>query len=117
VGKGPQEDLQQIYLDAIDAFTLSHMKVLKVLWTGLSDLNRAGHWDALHPYAISNYATAIGLLHSDLKGKDSLLQYVMADILNRGFSTVARPSDTFSQGPGVTNMGIEFLRFVLEPPK
>jgi|SRR5579863_612261 len=116
-GKGPQEELQQIYLDAIDAFTLSHVKVLKLLWTGLNDLIRAGLWDTLHPYAISDYATAIGHLHPDLKGQDGLMQYVMTDLMNRGFSSVSRPTDTFSPSPRVTNMGIEFLRFVLEPPK
>jgi hypothetical protein len=117
VGNGPSEELQQIYLDAIDAFTLSHVKVLRVLWTGLSDLNRPCHCDALHPHAISDYATAIGCVHPELKGQDDLLQCVMADLLNRGFSTVARPSDAFSQAPGVTNMGIGFLRFVLEQRK
>jgi hypothetical protein len=117
VGRGPREDLQQVFLDAIDTFTPSHMKVLKFFWTGVADLNRAGVWDALHPLPISNYAAVIGSLHSDLKGQEGLMQYLMTDIRNRGFSTILSPSDTFPQGPGITNLGIEFLRFVLEPPK
>jgi len=30
---------------------------------------------------------------------------------------VAKSADVFPQNPAITNLGIEFLRFVLEPPK
>jgi hypothetical protein len=93
------------------------MKVLKFLWKGMSELNRAGIWDALRPYAIGDFGTAIGHLYPELKGQDDLMRYVMSDIRNRGFSTIAGPTDSFPQSPGITNMGVEFLNFVLEPPR
>lgn len=117
VGKGPREELQQAYLNAIDAFSPSHVKVLKFFWTGQSDLNRAGLSNPLQPYAIGTFGKAIGELHPELKGQDEFLQLIMTDLLNRGLSKVARPDAAFPQQPAVTNMGIEFLRFILEPPK
>jgi len=116
-GTGPQEDLQEVFIAAIETLSPTHMKVLKFLWTGLTDLDKAGLWNSLHPYALGNYSTAIGQLYPDLKGQDDLLSFVMTDLHSRGFSKVARPGGSFAGAPAVTNMGIEFLRFVLEPPK
>jgi hypothetical protein len=116
LGKGPQEDLQEVFLAAVDALSPLHMKVLRFLWTGLTELTKAGIWDPLRPHSLGNYGTAIGELYPEMKGQDNLLLYLMTDLKNRGLSIVARPADAFPQGPGVTNMGIEFLHFVLEPP-
>jgi hypothetical protein len=117
VGKGPQEDLQEVFLGAIDALSPLHMKVLRFLWTGLRELTEAGILDPLRQYSLGNYGVAIGELYPEMKGQENLLLYLMTDLKNRGFSIVARPADAFPQCPGVTNMGVEFLRFVLEPPK
>jgi hypothetical protein len=116
-GRCPHEDLQEFYLATVEAFSVSHINVLKFLWTGLADLNRAGIWNAMRPYAIGDHLTAIGHLYPNLKGQEGFLSYLMTDLKNRGFSSVAKPADVFPQNPAITNLGIEFLRFVLEPPK
>ncbi len=116
LGRGPQEDLQEVFLAAVDALSPLHMKVLRFLWTGLAELTKAGIWDPLRSHSLGNYGTAIGGLYPEMKGQDNLLLYLMTDLKNRGFSIVSRPADAFPQSPGVTNMGIEFLNFVLVPP-
>ncbi len=116
VGRGPQEDLQESFLAAVEAFTCWHVRLLRFIWTGLADLNRAGIWNVLKPYAIGDYAAAVGALYPEMKGQDNFLLYLMTDLKNRGFSTVSRPSDGFPQSPGVTNIGIDFLGFIASPP-
>ena len=115
LGKAPREELQGIFIAAIDAFSLSHVMVLDFLWRGLQELNRAGKWSPINPYGLSNYMTAISELHPELKGEESFLLYIMTELKNRGFSNVSRPDDSFPQQPGVTNMGIQFLQFILAP--
>jgi len=116
LGKGPNEELRDVFLATIDGFSPYHLKVLKFIWTGVADLNEAGKWNTLHPYRLTNYVTAIGELHPDLKAQESLLLYIMTDLKSKGFTTVSRPHDSFPQSPGITNMGIEFLQFVLKSP-
>jgi len=116
LGKGPQEDLQEVFLAAVDALSPLHMKVLRFLRTGLAELTKVGIWDPLRPHSLGNYGAAIGELYPEMKGQDNVLLYIMTDLKNRGFSIVSRPADAFPQSPGVTNMGIEFLHFVLELP-
>jgi hypothetical protein len=116
VGKGPQEELQEVFFAAIESLSPLHMRILKFYWTGLSELAEASKWDAMRPYELQNYSTAIGELHPDLKRKEDVLLYIMTDLKNRGFSTVGRPADSFPQSPAITNMGVQFLQFVLVPP-
>jgi hypothetical protein len=91
LGKGPQEDVQHVVLDAIEAFSAAHIKILQFFWKGWSELNRLGHSSPMRPYAVSNFGAAIGLIYPELKGQEGLMQCTMNDIRNRGFSTVARP--------------------------
>ena len=116
LGRGPAEELQEVFFAAIDALSLNHIRILNFYWTGLSELNKAGKWDSLHPYALSNCATAIGELYPDMKGQEDLLLYLMTDLKSRGFSTISRPADSFPQPPGITYMGIQFLQFILSSP-
>jgi len=116
VGKGPNEEMQQIYLDAIEAFTPSHINVLNVLWRGTQELVSRGLWDPTRDqYSVRDYGNAITLLHPELKGQDGLLQYIMTELSNRGFSRLGAPDAVFPQSPAITNMGINFLQFVLDP--
>ena len=42
----------------------------------------------------------------------------MSDLRSKGLTNVSRPTDAFPQSPAVTNIGIQFLNFILEaPPK
>lgn len=115
-GYGPSEELQEVFVAAIEELSVSHIRILNFYWTGLTDLIKAGKWDSLHPYALSNYLTAIGELHPEMKGQGDFLSYLMTDLKNRGFSTISRPADSFPQSPGVTNLGVQFLKFILTPP-
>jgi hypothetical protein len=115
-GKGLSEELQQIFIDAIDAFSASHMKVLNFLRTGDRDLSDKGLWSAASPYDIRDVGKAIRTLHPEFAGQDSFVRYIMTDLRNRGFTNLGGPDDPFPLGSdSITNMGIEFLSFVLKP--
>jgi hypothetical protein len=117
IGKGPAEELQQVFISAIEAFTVSHIKVLNVLWNAARDLTDKGLWSAASPHGIHDYGKAIKVLHPELANQDNLLRYIMADLHNWGLTNLSKPDDAFPQGgsQAITNMGVEFLRFVLDP--
>jgi hypothetical protein len=116
VGKGPSEELQQIFIYAIEAFSASHMKVLNFLRTGDRDLSDKGLWSAVSPYDIRDIGKAIRTLHPELAGQDSFVRYIMTDLRNWGFTNLGGPDDPFPLGSdSITSMGVEFLNFVLSP--
>ena len=69
------------------------------------------------PITERNYGSAIMLLVPELEGQPDLTAYILTDLRNRGFSSVPGPKAPFPQGlpTAITNLGIKFLHFVLEP--
>lgn len=115
LGEGPSEEYQQLFLNAVEEFTSAHIRILKVLWRGVQDLVERDLWDpGVKRYNVTNYKNAIEMLYPDLKGQEDLIRFVMRDLVNRGFSQVAGPEIGFPQSPGVTNLGGQFLNFVLD---
>jgi hypothetical protein len=115
VAKGitSDETKQQVFLNAIEAFTPTHIKALNVIWRG-GGLNIG--WDKNSiPMTQRTYGAAIEILAPEVKGQTSLIGAVLADLRNRGFSNLGGPDLAFPQGGIVTNLGIEFLNFVLSP--
>src|SRR5579859_676379 len=92
---------------AIEAFSPSHVKVLHFLWTG------RGSVPPVPP--ITNYGQAIQTALPELKVQIDLLQHILNDLTNRGFSNLSGPQAAHPQNPVITNFGIEFLHFVSEP--
>ncbi len=115
LGQGPDEDTQQIFLNIVDAFTASHVRVLDVLWRGPSQM--AGTlWDQNRvPINARNYGAAIELLVPELKGQGALTEYILSDLRSRGFSKLPALTLPFPTGETITTMGVQFLRFVLHP--
>lgn len=112
LGKGPDEVRQQIFLNAIEAFLPAHVKTLDVIWRGAGRVQ----WDQYSvPIPQRNYGAAIEIFAPELKGQTSLTEAVLADLRNRGFSTLGRADFPFPQGGLITNLGVEFLNFVLSP--
>jgi hypothetical protein len=111
-GKAPSDDLQQVFFNAVDDFTPSHVKVLKILWTGEQELIRSNRFSG-----IGTYRHIIENIVPDLKNQQSLVQSILTDLRNRGFSTLNEADDSAGGGTRVTNLGIEFLHFVLESPE
>jgi hypothetical protein len=115
LGTGPDEDTQQIFLNIIDAFTASHVRVLDVLWRGPGRMT-AILWDQSRiPMNARNYGSAIEVLVPELKGQGALAEYILTDLRNRGFTQLNSLSNNFPQGGTITNMGVQFMRFVLHP--
>jgi hypothetical protein len=116
LGRGPAEELQEFFFASLDALSLNHIRILKFYWKGIAELSEAGKWNPVSlTYALTNYAGAIGELYPDLRGQEDYLLCLMTDLKSRGFSTISRPADSFPQGPAITNAGIQFLRFILDP--
>jgi hypothetical protein len=104
---------QQFFLNVIEAFTPAHVKTLNVLWRGGGLKIR---WDENSiPIMRRTYRAAIEISTPELKGQLSLIGGVLADLRSRGFSSLADPELAFPQGGTITNLGIEFLNFVLNP--
>jgi hypothetical protein len=53
LGKTPGEELQHVFINAIDAFTASHVKVLNVLRNAAGFLTEHGLWTAASPHGIN----------------------------------------------------------------
>ncbi len=112
LGKSRDELRQQIFLNAIEAFSPAHVRTLDLLWRG------AGTkivWDRLNvPIYQRTYFAAIQVVAPELRNAPEIIQAVLADLRNRGFSNLGTDT-TFPQGPMATNLGIEFLQFVRSP--
>jgi len=116
VERGPGEELQEVFLNAIESLSCSHVKVLKVIWNGTADLHRQGFWVPGAPSTVRDYGTAFEILVPELKGQVAFVQCILNDLRNRGFSNLSGPDAVFPQGSVITNLGIQFLHFVLEAP-
>jgi len=118
IGGGAQRDAdkQQLFLDALDTMTVTHIQVLGVLGEGQQVLYKRGLWHPNDPgrlgVGIHNYSDAIAALCPGAKGQLALVRCVMMDLFSRGFSMVRWPEDPFPQGSAVTNLGGEFLTFI-----
>lgn len=108
-GITPDETKQQIFLNAIEAFTPAHVKALDVIWRGGTRVN----WEK-NPIPVQqrNYGAAIEIFAPEARG---VVEAILADLRGRGFSNLGGPNLTFPQGSMITNLGIEFLNFVLRP--
>lgn len=113
-GKNTDELKQQIFLNAVEAFAPVHVKALDLIWGGSG---RKIPWDQ-HPsigFQNRNYGTALGIVVPEVKGQPSLLTAIFSDLRTRGLSTLGGPEQVFPQGGVITNLGIEFLNFILSP--
>jgi hypothetical protein len=116
LSKVPNEELQQIFLNAIEAFTCSHVKVLDFLWRQgniLAGASSRTSPDFREP--LSNYGHAINIALPELMKQAYLVQHILSDLNLRGFSDVSSPRDSFPRNPAITNLGIQFLHFIKEP--
>ena len=113
IGKGPDETRQQIFMNAIDAFSPAHVEVLDLLWRNFRGKNL---WEVKStPLNNRNYGAAIQIVVPELIGQVTVIEAVLSDLKNRGFSNLGGPQLSFPQGGQITNLGIEFLNFILDP--
>jgi hypothetical protein len=111
LGNGLDEIKQQIFLNAIEAFSPAHVKALNIIWR-----NGKVPWDQHRvPMGQRNYGAAIEIVVPELRGQANVTAAVLADLRVRGFSNVAGPELLFPQGGIITGFGVEFLNFVLSP--
>jgi hypothetical protein len=110
LGTTADETKQQIFFNAIDAFAVAHVKALQVL---------AGRAKVPWPTVTINNRTfqaAIEATIPKMKGQIPLIDAILNDLNGRGFTTVSRSHLPYAPGSSVTNLGVEFLNFVSEPP-
>lgn len=110
LGTTADETKQQIFFNAIDAFAAAHVKALQVL---------AGRTTVPWTESLSNrtFVSAIEATMPKMKNQAPLVDAILNDLNNRGFATVGKSYLPYQPGgSSVTNLGLEFLRFVLDPP-
>ena len=110
LGKGPDETKQQIFMNAVDAFSPAHVRTLDLIWRNFRGKNL---WSPSQ--GTRNYGAAIQIAVPEVKGEISLIEAILSDLRNRGFSNLANLSLPFPAGGQITNIGIEFLEFILDP--
>jgi hypothetical protein len=112
LGVTPDETKQQIFFNAIEAFSPIHMKILGVI-SGEIEVT----WAAMSPYDAQHrtFGAAIEQTIPKLVGQGPLVDAILNDLSNRGFTNVAKKSLPYRPGD-VTNLGAEFFRFISEPP-
>ena len=111
IGKGVGETKQQLFLNAVEVFTPAHVKILNLIWRSLNP-----GWDQHSvPLPLRTYSRAIELLVPEVKGQPAVIGAVLADLRNRGLTTLSNADIQFPQGSLVTNLTGEFLTFILNP--
>jgi len=109
-GSAPSDDVQMMFLDAVDSLTVSHVQVLKELtkrdrdkWT-----SRPGNYhrgDAIRPPKV----------------EDAILTQIIRDLKNRGFVEVDTALDQLDvdriggSNVKLTEYGKAFLEFITSP--
>jgi hypothetical protein len=112
-GKTSDEIKQQIFLNAVEAFSPAHVKALDLVWRGAG---KQKLWEgSTVPIPRRTYGAAIDISAPELKEQVNLIGAILADLRNGGFSTLGGPDLSFPQGGLITNLGVEFLNFVLSP--
>jgi hypothetical protein len=115
-GTAPNEDIVEGYFQIIEELTPSHFTVLHFLWTGVERVTKANQgtipYGTTYGSAIENYAPEIvidyGFINQiceDLVSK----RLIKGGSLEDSFMNVSFPQ------PCMTNRGISFLCFVLNP--
>lgn len=112
LGTMPDEVKQQIFLNAIEAFAPAHVQALVLIRGAAQNIPWEKNAIPLHQ---RTYGSALGVIVPELKGQVSLIGAIFVDLRNRGFSSLSGPDLVFPQGGLITNLGAEFLNFVLRP--
>jgi hypothetical protein len=105
LGTTADETKQQIFFNAIEAFAAAHVKALQVL---------AGRATVPWPTA-GTFLAAIEATMPKFKGQGPLIDAILNDLNSRGFTAVSKSHLPLRPGD-VTNLGVNFLDFVSEPP-
>jgi hypothetical protein len=112
--KPADEDLRQVFISLIDQLTVAHILVLGFLKTGFpKGINPWDKTDYPRP-GNRDYNAAIQIHVPSLRDKDTLIQYIITDLRNRGLANLPGSNAIYPQGSVISNMGIDFLTFVLE---
>ena len=113
VGDGVGEIKQQVFLNALEVLTPAHVRALDLIWRGAG---KKIPWEEHSiPLQQRTYGTAIWIVAPELKGQQSIIGAVLSELRNRGFSVLPDPEASFPAGQMITNLGIEFLTFILSP--
>ncbi|HYK36171.1 hypothetical protein [Alloacidobacterium sp.] len=106
------EDMQHIYLQWIEEFTSSHVKILHFLWTAVSRLAAAN--GGTLPRGRS-FQDVLDESEPDFRNKGELTGQILNDLKSRGLVTGPQSMNFPFPQQVVTNQGGNFLQFVLRP--
>jgi hypothetical protein len=107
-GSAPSADQQAMFLDAVEALTVSHMSVLR----RLVEQNKRSGQDSIHHRGQAIRPPGV---------EDAMLAQVLRDLRNRGFVEVDTALDQLDAGTvsdtqvKLTDYGTKFLAFITSP--
>ncbi len=110
IGKGPQFDKQAIFMNAVNVFTPSHVRILKLLHEQIVFINKNHiQYDLKH---VQQCECAVQVIFPEMNGDVELIRYIIAELKSYGFSKMSGGHEPFPQVSQATNMGIEFISFI-----
>jgi hypothetical protein len=115
VGNAPDDDLQLMFLNFIDAFTPWHLRILMFYndpkaWGEKNNINYPN-------WTLGGASSVLEHTFPELKGKREFYDQIVKDLHNRGLTTTSELHITTSRNGMfqslTTNMGKDFLDFIL----
>lgn len=124
IGSSPDETDRQIFISLIDRFTVSHLRILRVLHDTNSVIDERGldlDTDKLREPKEARGATFRFLVRAfpELESRDDLYEPITDELVNRGLLTSSASTATISSSlrPSyTTSLGDRFLSFIEDPP-
>jgi hypothetical protein len=113
LGKNPQEDELFIYLQLIDRFTPTHVRILSFLRSPHQQMQ--GRVPDFHIQLGCPLDAGLEAVNPDLKDRKDLVKGILRDLYNNGLTPTAGENNVI-QNPSLTNSGIRFLDFIAHSP-
>jgi hypothetical protein len=109
-GQAPNDDRTAIYLRWIEEFTPSHVRALSFFWKGANQLIASG----VNIQGVRSFQARIVYIYPEFQRDTGFLNQIVTELRSRGLTTLTDISHGFPQQV-ITNQGIDFLNFVLDP--
>jgi hypothetical protein len=114
IGRSPNEDLQLMFINFVDFFTPWHLKVLSLLSSPKTFMEKGGIQQP--SWSSAGLRSLILYVFPELKSQEAFLQQIIRDLYSRGLihsesiGTLLSPGGIFE--PQTTELGQQFVAFI-----
>ncbi len=118
VGRDPEEDLRQLFLNFIDACTATHIRLLSLM-RGPEEWGKKHGVEFPSNWRMGGITQTIEHAFPDLRGKQSIYKVIWGDLYQRGLISTDSLGTTMSRdgmlAPRTTELGSQLIDFFSEP--